>query len=503
MYDLVVIGGGSGGLAVAKAAAKFGAKVALIEKDRLGGEAVLGACLPSKGLAQAANLVHELRGASRFGVTTAPVQVDFPRVIAHVREVVGDLAARDSADTLREQGIAIYQGSASFAAYDTVQLSDGTAMPGQRFVIATGSRPAIPDIPGLKESGYLDNLSFWSLSTLPESIIILGKDPTGVEFAQALARLGTIVTVLTDAPRILPDEDPDASALIARLLTADGVTIGTGVEVTKVEVRGNRTICHFQDPASGGGGEAAAQVVLVAAGRMANVEGLDLEAVGIHGDAEHGIAVDDYLQTHAPRVYAIGDVLLKHADAHVAEREAEVAVKNALLRMKKKVDYSIMPRGTFTDPEVASAGISELEARTQELPHRVHVVFYSEITRARIDGRTEGFAKVVTTPAGKILGATVVGKDASLIIHELSLALARNLNLGDLAAPVAIYPTYAEILSLLGHQQRVTRLEAGYIQAALRLFYGFVPRTAAGNGTAPPDRLAKEADPAEHHGHGH
>ncbi len=253
MYDVVVIGGGAGGLAVAEAAGKVGARVALIEKNRLGGVGSLGACLPSKGLAQAARLIHQLERAKRFGLKAEPLQVDFSLVMSHVREAVADLAARDSAAMLGEKGIDVYHGSASFAAYDTVTIDDGTALASHRFVIATGSRPAVPEIPGLAEAGFLDSLSFWSLTSLPESVIILGDDPTGIEFAQVLQRLGSSVTVLTDSPRILPQEEPETSLLIARLLTAEGVTIGTGVEIDKVEVWAGRTVCRFHDPATGGG----------------------------------------------------------------------------------------------------------------------------------------------------------------------------------------------------------------------------------------------------------
>jgi pyruvate/2-oxoglutarate dehydrogenase complex dihydrolipoamide dehydrogenase (E3) component len=501
MYDVVVIGGGSGGLGVAAAAVRVGAKVALIEKHRIGGEGSLGACLPSKGLAQTAKLIHQVKSAAQRGLGSQPHPVDFAGVMSQVRAVVGDLAARDSASLLGEKGIDVFHGSASFAAYDTVKLDDGQTIAGHRFVIATGSRPAIPDIPGLAEAGYLDSHSFWSLEKLPASVIVLGNDPTGIEFAQALARMGSTVTVLTDSARILLQEEPEASQLAARILTAEGVTIGTGVVVDKVEIRGDKKVCRFRDPATGGAGEAVADVILVAAGRLANVESLNLDSVGVHADAQHGITVDDHLQTQAPRIYAIGDVLLRHQYTHVAEHEAAVAFQNAVLRIRKRVDYASMPRATFTDPEVASVGIGEQQARAEQRPHRVYTVSYSDIARARIDGRTDGFAKVVATPAGKVLGATVVGEDASMIIHELSLAIAKNLSLGDLAAAVPIYPTYAEVIDRLAKQQRATKLETGYVQAALKLFYGFVPRIAAANGSAPPESAAEEPHAAQAHGH--
>jgi pyruvate/2-oxoglutarate dehydrogenase complex dihydrolipoamide dehydrogenase (E3) component len=506
MYDLVVIGGGSGGLSVATAAAKVGAKVALIEKDRLGGEATFAACVPSRGLTQAARLVHQLSSAGRFGLRTGTVEVDFAAVLARVRAVGEEFARGESAEVLQAKGIEVIHGSAAFEAYDTVLVNATTRVPGQRFVIATGSRPAVPAIPGLAEAGYLDNHSLWSLAKVPESLIILGSEPAGLEFAQCFARFGAKVTVLSPSPRILPDDDAEASDVMTQLLTAEGLTIKAGVEVTKVEVRDGKKVCKFQDPATGATNEAAGAEILLAAGRLANVENLNLEAVGLHGDAEHGIEVDDYLQTHSTRIYAIGDVLQRHQYAHFAECEAAVAFQNAVLRIRKKMDYSGIPWATFVDPEVASVGITQARAEEERRPVRVYRVSFGEIDRARIDGCIEGFAKVVATPSGKILGATVVGHDASMIVQEFVLALKKGLGLNDIAAAVPVYPTYAGVAHRLASQFREGRLGNNYVKSALRLFYGFIPRVDAGNGTAesnPETTSEPESHPAAAHGHGH
>jgi pyruvate/2-oxoglutarate dehydrogenase complex dihydrolipoamide dehydrogenase (E3) component len=372
-------------------------------------------------------------------------------------------------------------------------------------VIATGSRPTVPDIPGLAESGYLDNVSIWSLEQLPQSLIVIGAGPSGLEFAQSFARLGSTVTVLADSPGVLPQEDPEASEAVARFLTAEGLTIKTGVQITKVEVRDGLKVCRFSEPGTDRFSEAAAAAILVAAGRLAAVEGLNLEAVGVHGDARHGIEVDEFLQTNAPRVFAIGDVLQRHQYTHAAEREAAVAFQNAVLRIRKKMDYTTLPRATFVDPEVAAVGITEAQARAEERDFRVFRANFAEIDRARIDGRPDGFAKVVTTPSGKILGATVVGEDASMILHEFVLAMERGLGLGDIASAVHIYPTYGGVARNLGNQFLATRLERGYVQTALRLFYGFSPRVAARNGAPAPDAVpsAVPAIEADEHGQGH
>jgi pyruvate/2-oxoglutarate dehydrogenase complex dihydrolipoamide dehydrogenase (E3) component len=240
---------------------------------------------------------------------------------------------------------------------------------------------------------------------------------------------------------------------------------------------------------------------LIAAERLANVESLKLELVGVHGDARHGIEVDECLQTHSARVYAIGDVLLRHPYANAAEREGDVVLQNAVLKLKRKMDYSNLPRAAFVDPEVASVGLTEHQARLEQLPHKLYRVDFSEVDRAHIDGRPDGFAKVVVTPAGKVLGATVVGEDACMIVQEFVLAIEKGLGLRDLAAATPIYPTYAAVARQLAAQHLATRRETGLLAKALRLFYGFVPRAEADNGAAVERALAPA--PADPHGHAH
>ena len=506
MYDLAVLGGGAGGLNVALEAARVGARVALIEKYELGGECTHSACVPSKGLIQAARLVHQIRSAGDFGIRVAAPEVDFAAVMARVRAVVDRFAGSDSGDSLRARGIDVYRGSPAFEAYDTVILDGKTRIEAQRFVIATGSRPAQPRIPGLAEAGALDNLTLWALDALPSSLVILGAGPTGLEFAQVFARLGSKVTVLADSPHVLPREDPEVSDCVEALLAAEGIAFRTGVEVTRVEVRDGLKVCTYRDPASGTTGEASGTQLLVAAGRLANVEGLNLEAVGIHASPEHGIEVDDYLQTRSTRILAIGDVLNRHQYTHAAEREAAVAFQNAVLRLPKKIDYTAMPWATFVDPEVATVGLSEAAAREAHPDIRVFRAEFSEIDRARIDGRTEGFAKVVATPSGKILGATIVGADASLILQEFVLAMEHGLTLADIAETVHIYPTYSAMARKLANQFVATRLDVGFVGTVLRWFLGFRPRTSVDGDTPPPETEATHdhPEPAAHtNGHGH
>lgn len=506
MYDLVVIGGGSGGLHAARLAAQFGARVAMIERARPGG-GWSGACVPSKGLVQAARLVRRVQGAGEFGIKAEPPRVDFPAVLERVRSVGAAAAAADSVDVLRGRGIDVYHGVASFLAYDTVLLDGKDRIEGQRFLIATGSRPAAPSIPGLAEAGYLDDASLWSLTQVPESLTVLGAGPVAMEFAQAFARFGSKVTVLADGERILPREDAELSGHVACMLTGEGLVIRRRFAIEKVEVRGDQKVCIGKDGETGERVEVAGSAILCTGERRANIEDLNLEAVGVHGDPEHGIEVDDLLQTHAVRVFAIGDVLMRNRYTHIAEREAEVAFENAVLRRRKKMDYDNVPWATFLDPELATVGLSEAQAKADSEDHRVYRASYADVDRARIDGRTEGLAKVVTSPSGKILGATILGAEASLLLQQLVVAREAGLSLGDLAEATQIYPTFGQLIADLGRQQRATRLEGGFRAAALKFFYGFQPRT--GNGPEPA-RVADAAGAASAHeprnaaaGHGH
>jgi pyruvate/2-oxoglutarate dehydrogenase complex dihydrolipoamide dehydrogenase (E3) component len=501
MYDLVVVGAGSGGFRVATLAAQIGARVALIEKGQSGAESGHGACLPSKGLVQVSRLIRQIREAARRGIHTGQPVVDLPSVMRDVRSEGQDGSASLSADSLREQGIDLYRGAASFDAYDTILLEDGTRIEGHRFVIATGSRPARPSVPGIDAVGYLDSNSVWSLEKLPESLIVLGADSVGMEFAQVFARFGAQVTVVTNQDRILPNEDPELSGTVACIFAGEGIVCRRQVEVQKVEKRGDRKVCVLRDTVSGAVEELSATEILCTTAREANVEGLNLEAVGVHGDPSHGIEVDDLLQTHAVRIFAIGDVLLRHQFAHAAEREAQVVFQNAVLRRRQRMDYSTFPWATFIDPELASLGITEAAASEQGLEHRVLRVPYDQLDRARIDGRTEGLAKVVVSPSGKILGASILGEEASLVLQQLVVAMDQGLSLVDLAASTQIYPTYGQIITRLVDQFQAFRRGRGLRAATLRFLYGYQPRI--GQASAAEAEASEPAASHEPSAHGH
>jgi pyruvate/2-oxoglutarate dehydrogenase complex dihydrolipoamide dehydrogenase (E3) component len=478
MYDLVVIGGGAGGLNVATAAAAVGARVALIEKDRLGGECTHTACVPSKALIEATRLVRAVRRAGAFGIRVAEPVVDFPAVMARVRAVVEDFAGGDSGASLEAKGIRVYRGSPRFESFDTVDLG-GEKVVGARFVLATGSRPRVPEVPGLAGSGYLDNTTIWGLDALPGTLAILGGGAVGVELGQAFARLGSRVSIVEQAPQLLPGEDEDAARALEDALRAEGVEVYTGADVTGVARRDGLRRIKFRWARDGAMYEVAGDELLVAAGRLANVEGLNLEAIGIEADPVAGVAVDSQLRTHAPNVWAVGDVIGRNRSTHAAEREAAVAFQNAVLHLGKSYDESAIPRCVFTDPEVAAVGETEAEARERHGDDlRVLSAPFAALDRARIDGETAGFARVLATGGGKIRGAVVVGKDASLVLQEFVLAMQAGLGLHEIAETVHAYPTLAAMARKLANQHAASRVEKPYVQTALRWLFGYQPPAA-------------------------
>lgn len=297
-----------------------------------------------------------------------------------------------------------------------------------------------------------------------------------MELGQAFARLGSKVTILAESDRPLPQLDADISARLQGILAAEGIAFHTNVTVMGVTTHDGRRVVKFRNKSTHDTFEAKRSHVLVVGHRAPNIEGLNLDVVGIHADAEHGIEVDEYLQTHTPNIFAIGDVLGRRSYVQAAEREAAVVFQKTVLHVPKRIDYRTIPSVTFTDPEVAVVGLTEQSARAQEADVRILTVEYDELDRARIDGRTEGFAKVLASPGGKILGAAIVGEGAGTVLQELVVAMENGLTLNDLAQTAHAYPTYAGLVRKLAVAFGATRLEHGFFQTALRWFYGYEPR---------------------------
>ncbi len=439
-YDLVIIGGGSGGLVVASAAAQLKAKVALVERHRLGGDCLWFGCVPSKSLIRASRAAYEVKNASRFGIDCENIEIDFAKASAHVRQAIAAIEPHDSPARFESLGVEVIFGSGQFTDRQTFEVS-GRKLRARAFVIATGSRPKIPQIPGLSEAGCLTNERVFELGERPESLAIIGAGPIGCELGQAFYRLGSQVTVIGSREQILPKEDPEAAAVVRQQLESEGIEILTGVRAERVEISdGKKVICA-------GAMKVAVDEILLAAGRVPNVDYLNLEAAGVIV-AEKGIAVNKKLQTANPRIYACGDVIGGYQFTHAASYEASVVLKNALFLPVSEVNYRVMPWCTFTEPELARVGVTEREAR-ERYGDDVWVLKqeFAGVDRAVAEGATAGFAKIVVRGSGEILGAHLVGASAGELIGEVVMAMAHKLPVSALTRMTHIYPTLAEVSS--------------------------------------------------------
>ncbi|GIK97839.1 MAG: dihydrolipoamide dehydrogenase [Alphaproteobacteria bacterium] len=437
--DICVIGAGSGGLSVAAAAAAFGVPVVLVERGRMGGDCLNTGCVPSKALLAAGRHAAAHAEASAFGIgMTAPV-VNFARVQAHVKGVIAAIAPNDSKERFTGLGVRVIAGEARFQDRATVTVG-GTAIRARRFVIATGSSPALPPIPGLEATPHLTNETVFELTRSPEHLVVIGGGPIGLELAQAHRRLGAAVTVL-EAARPLARDDEECAAVVLDALAREGVVVRAGVKVVRVEPDGEKVRVFVEGAA---GAEAiAASHLLVATGRSPNVAGLGLEAAGIASDPR-GIVVDRRLRTTNRRVYAIGDVAGGNF-THVANYHAGLVIRNALFRLPVRAAAAAIPWVTFTDPELAQVGLTEVEARERHRAIRVLRWPYHENDRAQAERETHGHIKVVTDARGRILGATIVGRGAGELIATWTLAISQRLTVRALLDLVLPYPTLAEI----------------------------------------------------------
>lgn len=435
-YDLTILGGGSGGLTAARLAASLGARVLLIDKERLGGDCLYTGCVPSKALIHVAQIVHQAQTASRLGLITSHVDVDMAQIAAHIQGVIKRV---HEAEYVYTDDVTVKFGTVSFQSPTTLLL-DTQKITSRATIIATGSHPAHPRIEGLAEVNYLTNEDVFQLTNLPMSLLIVGGGPVGVELGQALARLGVQVTLIQGPERILPREDSSVSETITRVLESEGVTVVTNARVLRAEQRARKKHVTVQQGAQIV--EFEADELLIAAGRQPNVDELRLDAARISYTTE-GIQVNDYLQTSSPNIFAIGDVLGGYLFTHVAAYQAGVAARNALLPIaKKKVDYRVLPWCTFTDPEAAHVGLTYLEAQQRHQQVRVVTFPWADIDRAQTEYATTGFIKLVL--AGKkeeIVGAHMVGAHAGELLGEVALAMQHHLNVSDILATIHPYPT--------------------------------------------------------------
>jgi pyruvate/2-oxoglutarate dehydrogenase complex dihydrolipoamide dehydrogenase (E3) component len=438
--DLCVVGAGSAGLSVAAGASQMGAKVVLIEAGKMGGDCLNYGCVPSKAMLAAGHAAHTVRHAGRFGVNGHAPSIDFGRVHDHVHEVIAAIAPLDSQERFEGLGVTVIRAHGRFCAPDEIEAGD-TRIRARRFVLATGSSPMVPPIPGLDQTPYETNETIFDNRAAPDHLIVIGGGPIGCELAQAHRRLGSAVTVLDMGP-ILPKDDPELTAIVRGQLGADGVVLRERVQVQSVERAGNgvAVVC-MRD---GSSERVEGSDLLVAAGRAPQVEGMNLELAGVRFD-RHGIKVDERLRTTNRKIYAIGDAIGGYQFTHVGNYHAGIVIRNALFRWPAKVDYRALPWVTYTDPELAHVGLTEAQANEQG--HAVEVLRwpFQENDRAQAERETSGLIKACVGKGGRILGATIVGAHAGELILPWVLAIRQKLKIAALANVIVPYPTRGEV----------------------------------------------------------
>ncbi len=439
--ELVIIGGGPAGLVVASVAGQLGVRTTLIERGpALGGDCLHTGCVPSKTLIHTARVAALMRRGAEFGLPAADPRVDLGAVMDRVRSVVDSIQAHDDPERFRGYGVDVVFGKARFTGPREVRAGD-RRITGRRFVIATGSRPAVPPIPGLAEAGYLTSDTVWSLRELPRRLAVLGAGPIGLELAQAFARLGSRVTLLDMAPRLLPGEDPETGEALRGILEAEGIRVLTGVGVERVERNGAVTTLHGRDSETAFAVEA--DELLVATGRHPDIEALGLDAAGV-AYTRTGITVDARLRTSAKHIFACGDCCGPHPFTHMAEYQAGVVIGNAVFRLPRRVDYRVVPRVIYCDPELARIGLNETEARREGLDVEILRFPFGQVDRAIAENETAGEARLVVR-RGRLLGATLLGPHAGELIHELALAMQAKIPVSRISATIHAYPTLAQI----------------------------------------------------------
>jgi pyruvate/2-oxoglutarate dehydrogenase complex dihydrolipoamide dehydrogenase (E3) component/uncharacterized membrane protein YdjX (TVP38/TMEM64 family) len=446
--NLVVIGAGSAGLVSAYIAATVKAKVTLVEKSRMGGDCLNTGCVPSKALIRTTRFLSDVSRARSLGIRAASADLDFAEVMERVQRVVRTVAPHDSIERYRALGVDVVIGAARITSPWTVEIAteEGTRTLSTRaIVIATGGRPAVPGVPGIEEVGYVTSDTVWELRTLPRRLLVIGGGPIGCELAQCFARLGAQVTQVQRGPQLLPREDPEIAALVMQRFRAEGIDLRTGHTPLHFERDGDaRTlVCEH----AGGQVRIGFDQLLVAAGRTANVSGFGLEALGIGVRKDGTVDTNEFLETIYPNIYAAGDVTGPFQFTHTASHQAWYASVNALFgRFRRfKVDYSVIPWCTFTDPEVARVGLNERDAKARGVAYEVTTYGIDDLDRAIADEAAHGVVKVLTVPGkDRILGATIVGEHAGELITELILAMRHGLGLDKVLGTIHVYPTFSE-----------------------------------------------------------
>jgi len=459
-YHLVVVGAGTAGLVSAAAAAGLGARVALVERELMGGDCLNVGCVPSKGVIRAARAFRAARDGAPFGAPVADGDGDFAAAMARMRRLRAGISAVDGAARFRELGVDVFLGQGRFSGPDRLDVA-GETLRFRRAVIATGARAALPPIPGLADAGALTNETLFSLEKLPPRLAVVGAGPIGCEMAQAFARLGSQVTILDVADHVLPREDPDAALVVQAAMGRDGVVYLPGSRVAEVVREGGQRRIRYGR--ADGEHELVCDHVLVAVGRAPNVDGLGLDAAGVAFDRT-GVAVDDRLCTANKRIYAAGDIVRSFKFTHLADAHARIVVQNALFPFlppfaRRRASQLVVPWCTYTSPEIAHVGMYERDAAEQGIDVETVTVPLADVDRAVLDGEDEGFVRVhLKKGSDRILGATLVAEHAGEMIGELCLAVTHRIGLGKIQATIHPYPTQAEVLRKAADAWRRTKL---------------------------------------------
>jgi pyruvate/2-oxoglutarate dehydrogenase complex dihydrolipoamide dehydrogenase (E3) component len=466
-YNLVVVGAGTAGLVAAAGAAILGARVALVERHLTGGDCLNYGCVPSKALIRASRAAHAVAAARDFGVETSAPTIEFGDVMRRLRRVRAEIAPNDSVQRFTGLGVEVFLGHGHFTGKKMLEV-EGERLEFKKAIIATGARAAVPPIPGLAEAGYLTNETVFSLTTLPRRLVVIGGGPIGCELAQAFARLGSRVSLVSDVPRLLPKEDADVAALLEKQFRSEGIDLVLGARVERAEKSavGKILIVDCGDEKQ----TVVGDEILLAVGRTPNVEGLNLEAAGVKYDKK-GVTVDDHLRTTNRRIFGAGDIASRFHFTHAAEALGRVALQNALFFGRKRASGLVIPWCTYTDPEIAHVGLNEEDARKSDPEIKTLTLPFSENDRGVVDGDTAGFARVhVSTRDGRLLGATLVSRHAGESIGELVMAIQRKMKVGELGGVIHPYPTEAEIIKRLGDVSMRGRLKPWMKRALVKMF---------------------------------
>jgi pyruvate/2-oxoglutarate dehydrogenase complex dihydrolipoamide dehydrogenase (E3) component len=457
-YNLVVIGAGTAGLVVAAGAAGLGAKVALIEKNLMGGDCLNVGCVPSKTIIRSSRVVADISHSQEFGIQVPDgTEVDFPAVMERMRKIRADISHHDSAQRFQNQlGVDVFLGEGYFSGDNSIEVA-GKTLRFKKAVIATGARATNLDIPGLEAVGYLTNENVFNLTEKPQRLAVIGGGPIGCELAQAFQRLGCQVILLHKNNHILDREDADAAKILQNVFVQEGVNLILNAKINRVEPRNGEKVIYYES--QGQENSVTVNEILIGVGRKPNVENLNLETVGVEYDAKKGVLVNDRLQTSNPRIYAAGDVCLQQKFTHAADAAARIVIQNSLFFGQKKFSSLTIPWCTYTDPEIAHVGMYESEAKAQGIDVETFFISLHQVDRAIADGEVTGFAKIhIKKGSDKILGATIVARHAGDMISEITLAMVHNIGLGKIASVIHPYPTQAEAIRKAADAYNRTRL---------------------------------------------